>query len=199
MEKPHVEIYRCAILPLIAAVATLCNADEPAKRLNGTWEYVASIESDGITSYDKSLSMRPVILNDTWALFRKGVVIQGTVENVQYNSDSKPVSFVRRKGPTPHAVGHGILKVFDTHLMYTITPMDATGFGSSSGAVDDFSSTPRAIDSEGKELAHRMNLGGDRLYDTPPKSFCPEGTSNTQYILKRIDGSTTLMSQITKR
>ena len=174
-------------LSLVALAGTPSCAGDPTTQLNGTWEYVAAIEADRITTYDESSAMQLVILDNTWALFKGGRLIQGTVENVDYNKQTSPVSFVRRTGKAPHAVGHAIVKIYDDHLMYTTTPMDATGFGSTSGAVGNYESDPLG------------GTNGDvgRPSKHPPKSFSPEGTSNTQYILRQINDSTSLMSQIT--
>ena len=177
-------------IPLLSLAATQSPADEPAARLNGTWQYVVAIESDRITTYDDSSAMQLVILDNTWALFSKGKLVQGTVENVKYNQNTSPVSFVRRKGKAPHAVGHAILKVTESHLMYTTTPLDATGFGSTSGAVGDYIPDPQSDSTEPNDPLARNSH--------PPKSFSPEGTSSTQYILRRINESTSVMSQITK-
>ena len=183
----------------VAITATVSRADDPATKLNGTWQYVAAIEADRITTYDQSSAMQLVILDNTWAIFQNGMLVHGTVENVEYEQQTTPKSFVRRKGKTPHAVGSAILKVIGEHLMYTITPLDATGFGSTSGAVGNFESDP---DGGGAIVADPLggtNVGVGRPSQHPPKSFSPEGTSNTQYILRRINDSTSLMSQITKR
>lgn len=195
MAKPILSVS----ISLLALAATQSRADEPATHLNGTWQYVAAIESDRITTYDESSAMQLVILDSTWALFKKGVLVHGTVENVEYNQQSSPVSFVRRKGKAPHAVGHAILKVDDDHLMYTTTPLDATRFGSTSGAVGDYVPDPQSGRTDANDPFGRTDLGVSRLYQHPPKSFSPEGTSNTQYILRRINDSTSAMSQITKR
>ena len=186
-------------ISLVAVTAGMSRADDPATQLNGTWQYVAAIESDRITTYDESSAMQLVILDDTWALFKGGVLVHGTVENVEYNRQTSPVSFVRRKGKAPHAVGHAILKVVGDHLMYTTTPLDATRFGSTSGAVGDYVSDPRDGKADLNDPFGGTDLGDGRLSEKPPKSFSPEGTSNTQYILRRINNSTSAMRQITKR
>ncbi|WP_145077061.1 hypothetical protein [Aureliella helgolandensis] len=83
--------------------------------------------------------------------------------------------------------------------MYTTTPLDATGFGSTSGAVGYFESDP---DSGGVNVNGPLggtNVGFVRPSQHPPKSFSPEGTSNTQYILRRINDSISLMKQVAKR
>jgi len=185
-------------ISLLALAAAQCRGDEPVNHLNGTWQYVAAIESDQISTYDESSTIQLVVLDNTWALFKNGVLVPGTVENVEYNQQTSPVVFVRRKGKAPHAVGYGILKVNGGHLIYTITPLDATRFGSTSGAVGDYvpDSQSGSTDASGP-FAH-TDLADSRLYQHPPKSFSPEGTSNTQYILKRINDSTSLISQITK-
>jgi hypothetical protein len=192
------KIFLSVTVSLITLAATQIRADEPATKLNGTWQYVAAIESDRITTYDKSSVMQLVILDNTWALFKNGRLIQGTVENVEYNKQTSPVSFVRRKGKAPHAVGHAILKVDDGHLMYTTTPLDATRFGSTSGYVGDYVPDPEIGSTDENDSFARSGLDYS-LYQHPPKSFSPEGTSNTQYILRRISNTTSAMSQITKR
>ena len=182
---------------LIACAAIQIRGDEPASQLIGTWQYVTAIESDRITTYDNAAVIQLVIRDNTWALFKDGRLIQGTVESVEYNKQTSPISFVRRMGKAPHAIGHAILKLYDDHLMYTTTGMEATGFGSSSGAVGDYVPGPR----HGSTVAKNPFDGsdhGDSRYQQPPKSFSPEGTANTQYILRRIDDSTSALSQITK-
>jgi len=185
-------------LSLVALAGTPSCAGDPATQLNGTWEYVAAIEADRITTYDEKSAIQLVIRDNTWALFKDGRLIQGTVENVEYNKQTSPVSFVRRKGKAPHTVGHAIVKLYDDHLMYTTTGMDATGFGSTSGAVGDYVPGPRRDSTVVKDSFAGSALG-DSPSQHPPKSFSPEGTSNDQYILRRINDSTSLMSQITKR
>ena len=113
-------------ISLLGLVATQIRAEEPATHLNGTWQYVAAIESERITTYDNSSAMQLVIRDNTWAVFKDGRLIKGTVENVEYDKQTSPVSFVRRKGKAPHAVGYAILKVDDDHLMYTTTPLDGS-------------------------------------------------------------------------
>ncbi|WP_145077069.1 hypothetical protein [Aureliella helgolandensis] len=184
-------------LSLVALAGTPSCAGDPAIQLNGTWEYVAAIEADRITTYDESSAIQLVILDNTWALFKDGRLIQGTVENVEYNKQTSPVSFVRRKGKAPHIVGHSIVKLYDDHLMYTTTPMDATGLGSTSGAVGNYESDPDGGGANVTAPLGGTNGGVGRPYQHPPKSFSPEGTSNDQYILRRINDSTAMMSQIT--
>jgi len=184
-------------LSLVALAGTPSFAGDPAAQLNGTWEYVAAIEADRITTYDETSAMQLVILNNTWALFSKGLLVRGTVENVEYNEQMSPVSFIRRKGKAPHAVGYAILKVDGKHLMYTTTPLDATEFGSTSGAIGDFESDPRDRKADLNNPSGGTDYGFGRLSKNLPKSFSPEGTSNTQYILRRISNSTSAMRQIT--
>lgn len=182
-----------ASISLLGLVATQIRAEDPATRLNGTWQYLAAIESDRITSYDNSSPMQLVIRGNTWALFKDGMLMKGTVENVEYDKQTSPISFVRRKGKAPHAVGYAILKVENNHLMYTATPLDASRFGSTSGAIGDYEPDP--------ESARRplQPVGDKNLYERPPEHFSPEGTRNTQYILRRINDSTSALSQITTR
>ncbi|MCM2375038.1 hypothetical protein, partial [Aporhodopirellula aestuarii] len=186
-------------ISFVAITATVSHADDPATKLNGTWQYVVAIEADGITTYDQSSAMQLVILDNTWALFKSGMLVQGTVENVEYEQQANPKSFVRRKGKAPHAVGSGILKITREHLMYTITPLDATGFGSTSGAVGNYESDPDGGGANATDPLGDTNVGVGRPSQHPPKSFSPEGTSNTQYILRRINDSTSLMNQITSK
>lgn len=185
--------------PLLSLAATQSHADELATRLNGTWQYVAAIESERITSFDDSSAMQLVILNNTWALFSTGTLMQGSVENVEYNQQASPVSFVRRKGKAPHAVGYAILKVSDDHLMYTTTPLDGSRFGSTSGAIGDYVPDRQSERTDLNDPLGQTGLGDSQVHQRPPKSFSPEGTSNTQYILKRINGSTSAMNQITNK
>ena len=182
-----------ATLFLLGLVATQIRAEEQEMQLNGTWQYVAAIESDRIATYDDASAMQLVIRDNTWAVFKDGKLIKGTVENIVYDKQARPVSFVRRAGRAPHAVGYAILKVENDHLMYTTTPLDASRYGSTSGAIGDYVPDP---DSGSSDLA---TLGNRSPYEHPPKLFSPEGTGNTQYILKRIDNSTSAMSQITTR
>lgn len=184
---------------LVALAATVSRADDPATRLNGTWQYVAAIEANRITTYDESSAIQLVILDDTWAIFKNGALVHGTVENVECDQQTTPKSFVRRKGKAPHAVGSAILKVIGDHLMYTTTPLDATEFCSTSGAVGNYESDTVGGGANPTSLFGGTNVGVGRPSQHPPKSFSPEGTSNTQYILRRINDSTTLMNQITKR
>jgi hypothetical protein len=185
-------------LSLVALAGTPSCAGDPVTQLNGTWEYVAAIEADRITTYDGSTAMQLVILDNMWALFKDGGLIPGTVENVEYNEQASPVSFVRRKGKAPHAVGHAIVKLFDGHLMYTTTPLDATGFGPTSGAVGNYESAPDGDEANVTDPLSGANSGFGGPSQQPPKSFSPAGTSNTQYILRRINDSTSLMRQVTK-
>lgn len=186
-------------ISLVAVTATVSGADDSASQLNGTWQYVAAIEADRITTYDESSAMQLVILDDTWAFFKNAVLVHGTVENVEYDQQTTPKSLVRRKGKAPHAVGHALFRVDDEHLMYTTTPLDATRFGSTSGAIGDYVPDPQSGRIDANEPLGHTDLGVSRLYEHPPKSFSPEGTSNTQYILRRVNKSTSAMSQITKR
>lgn len=183
----------------VAVTATVSGADESASQLNGTWQYVAAIEADRITTYDESSAMQLVILDDTWAIFKNGELVHGTVENVEYDQQTTPKSFVRRKGKAPHAVGHAIFRVDDEHLMYTTTPLDATRFGPTSGAIGDYVPDPQGGSNDTSDPFSHTDLGVSRLYQHPPKSFSPEGTSNIQYILRRVNNSTSAMSQIKKR
>lgn len=189
----------CISVSLLVLVPTQVRADDPVIQINGTWQFVVAIEADRITTYDNSSAMQLVILDNSWALFKKGKLIQGTVENVRYNKHASPVSFVRQKGKAPHVVGEGILKVVGEHLMYTITPMDATRLGSKSGAVGDYDPDLQSRSPAPREPLDQEHLGGEKHSKPPPKRFSPEGTSNTQYILRRINDSTSVMNQITKR
>lgn len=182
-----------ATISLLAFVATQIRAEEPATPLNGTWQYVAAIESDRITTYDDSSAMQLVIQDNTWALFRDGKLMKGTVENVVYDEQASPLSFVRRKGQAPHAVGYAILKIRNDHLMYTTTPLDASRFGTTSGAIGDYVPDPESASSP------QQMLDDTSPCEHPPKHFSPEGTRNTQYILKRVNNSTSALSQITTR
>ena len=187
------------ISSVVVTAAAVSRADDPATKLNGTWQYVAAIEADRITTYDESSAMQLVILDHTWALFKNGALVHGTVENVEYDQRTTPKAFVRRKGKTPHAVGSAILKIIGDHLMYTTTPLDATGFGSTSGAVGNYESDPDGGGVNVNGPFDGTDVGIGRASQRPPESFSPEGTSNTQYILRRINDSTSMMKQITKR
>jgi hypothetical protein len=185
---------------LVESDAKSRDAGDLAAQLNGTWQYVAAISADRISTYDESLEMQLVILDNTWAIFSRGSLVRGTVQNIEYNEQTSPVSFVRRKGNMPRAVGYGIFRVIGEHLMYTSTPLDASGVGGTSGPVRDYASDPFDGSAELHNPYGRSNLqfggaGGGPL--DPPESFSPEGTYNTQYILKRINNSTSAMRQIT--
>ncbi len=176
------------------------DAGDLAAQLNGTWQYVAAISADRISTYDESLEMQLVILDNTWAIFSRGSLVRGTVQNIEYNEQTSPVSFVRRKGNMPRAVGYGIFRVIGEHLMYTSTPLDATGMGNKSGMIGDRASNPFDGSAElyvpyGRSNFQFGGAGGGPL--DPPESFSPEGTYNTQYILKRINNSTSALRQIT--
>ncbi len=182
----------------LALTITPSRADDPAELLNGTWQYIAAIEADRITTYDDASAMQLVILDNTWAILHKGALLPGTFENVEYNQQTNPQSLVRRTGPPPHAVGGAIWKVDGKSLMYTATPLDATGFGSTSGAIGDYEPGPPSGAAKLGDKLGDTGFGTDHRAARPPKSFSPEGTSNTQYILRRISGSTSALRQVGK-
>ena len=68
-----------------------------------------------------------------------------------------------------------------------------------SGVIGDYVPDPQSGSPDLQDPFDQKDLRDRSLYEHPPKQFSPEGTRNTQYILRRINDSTSATSQITTR
>jgi hypothetical protein len=168
------------------------------KQLNGTWKYIAQIRADAIATRDE-FDVQLVIHDDRWGIFIDEKLSSRNLEKFRILTTSDPIAFVqpfeRPEGlkipDDSPSFSFGILKVVDDHLMMTSTPARSKSDNPffSSGEFPDFFEEEKPIDYTNSEfISHFL-----------PKRFSPEGTENSQSILRRVSDSTELLDQIANK